>query len=110
VTAAAHRHGKPVGIALAEAGYDVVLTDEALLTGRADALRELGVQAVALRLRLYDELELDALLDRIAELGPLRVVVHLAPGQIPVDAIDEVIDRRGLRPDLRTVDEVLARG
>jgi hypothetical protein len=104
LTAAAHSGGKPLGLELAAQGYDIVVSTEALLRGRAAAIRATGRQADAFRNVTYDDAELDALVDACERLGPITLIVHVAPVHVPAERIAAAVRRRGHSPAVRRCD------
>jgi len=100
LTAAAHKGGKEIGLALAADGYDVVVSSEAMLRGRAAAIRATGRQAEAFRNVTYEDSELDELLQLCATLGPLTLLVHVAPDHVPLTRFADALERHALTPEV----------
>ncbi|WP_084216459.1 SDR family NAD(P)-dependent oxidoreductase [Pseudonocardia spinosispora] len=81
VTGGARNLGRAIALALAGAGFGVVVNTRADLAAAeqvASAARELGVPARAVRADVTDPAEVAAMMTVAAELGPLRVVVNNA--------------------------------
>ena len=82
ITGAAHRLGRAIALALAEAGFSVAVhyrNSPEAAEATAAAIRARGVAAAVLCADLADEAEVAGLLDRVpAELRPIGVLVNNA--------------------------------
>ncbi|GHJ41572.1 SDR family NAD(P)-dependent oxidoreductase [Streptomyces sp. TS71-3] len=81
VTGAGRGLGRAVVLALARAGFDVVVNTRTALERAAEVAREaeaLGVRAAAVRADVTDGGAVEEMMRRAASLGPLRVLVNNA--------------------------------
>ena len=103
LTAAAHRSGKHIALAMAEAGWDLSFWGLAAMRARSQQVRERGAQAVACRGNILDPLSITFMLsDTLATYATIDAAVHVAADHLlnapgVLDLATDALSGHGLR-------------
>ncbi|HVV23156.1 MAG TPA: SDR family NAD(P)-dependent oxidoreductase [Pseudonocardiaceae bacterium] len=92
VTGAGRNLGRAIALALAAAGFDIIVntrSDRAAAATVADEVTAMGVRAVPVLADVTEPAAVADMMDRAAELGPVRVLVNNAAlrTRVPVDVM-----------------------